>query len=175
MSDSRIHEADETEVQEPRKRGLFRRGEDGLTTLEWLLIVAAVAGLAALAVVLVQNVVDQTAEQIGGSSARKTAAQVAAVQITQDAHDDPPVLAGASFNSTDEAAANLAAWNEKVSEYQSACNRLKITYGDVQPSLSVVWTNPSTPGAIAIGAVTALWQTGLDKDSATPKEGCTVT
>ena len=44
MSDSCVQE---TEVQEPRKRGLFRRGEDGLTTLEWLLIVAAVAGLAA--------------------------------------------------------------------------------------------------------------------------------
>ena len=34
-----------------------RRDHSGLTTLEWLLIVAAVAGLAALAVVLVQNVV----------------------------------------------------------------------------------------------------------------------
>ena len=32
----------------------------GLTTLEWLLIVAAVAGLAALAVVLVQHSVDET-------------------------------------------------------------------------------------------------------------------
>ena len=30
-----------------------RRGDSGLTTLEWLLIVAAVAGMAALAVVLV--------------------------------------------------------------------------------------------------------------------------
>ena len=58
-------------------RRKFRRGradESGLTTLEWLLIVAAVAGLAALAVVLVQNVVDETAEQISGSSARGQAA-----------------------------------------------------------------------------------------------------
>ena len=37
-----------------------RRADSGLTTLEWLLIVAAVAGLAALAVVLVQNVVSTT-------------------------------------------------------------------------------------------------------------------
>ena len=51
-----------------------RRDDSGLTTLEWLLIVAAVAGLAALAVVLVQNVVSDTSEQIAGSSARKTAA-----------------------------------------------------------------------------------------------------
>ena len=56
-----------------------RRDDSGLTTLEWLLIVAAVAGLAALAVVLVQRVVGDTSEQIAGSSARKTAAQVAAV------------------------------------------------------------------------------------------------
>ena len=57
-----------------------RRDDSGLTTLEWLLIVAAVAGLAALAVVLVQNVVSDTSEQIAGSSARKTAAQVAAAR-----------------------------------------------------------------------------------------------
>ena len=54
-----------------------RRDDSGLTTLEWLLIVAAVAGLAALAVVLVQNVVSDTSEQIAGSSARATAAKVA--------------------------------------------------------------------------------------------------
>ena len=44
-----------------------RRDESGLTTLEWLLIVAAVAGLAALAVVLVTNVVSNTSEDIRGS------------------------------------------------------------------------------------------------------------
>ena len=60
------------------------RNDRGLTTLEWLLIVAAVAGLAALAVVLVQNVVDETAEQITNSSARLTAAQVAAAEINAD-------------------------------------------------------------------------------------------
>ena len=62
-----------------------RRDDSGLTTLEWLLIVAAVAGLAALAVVLVQNVVSDTSEQIAGSSARKTAAEIAAQKITSDA------------------------------------------------------------------------------------------
>ena len=54
------------------------RDDSGLTTLEWLLIVAAVAGLAALAVVLVQRVVSDTSEQIAGSSARLTAAKVSA-------------------------------------------------------------------------------------------------
>ena len=69
-------------------RRKLRRGrpdESGLTTLEWLLIVAAVAGLAALAVVLVQNVVDETAQDISGSSARLTAAKVAAASVVEQA------------------------------------------------------------------------------------------
>ena len=65
-----------------------RTDERGLTTLEWLLIVAAVAGLAALAVVLVQNVVGDTSEQIAGSSARETAAKIAATTIVEEANQD---------------------------------------------------------------------------------------
>ena len=80
-----------------------KRNDRGLTTLEWLLIVAAVAGLAALAVVLVQNVVDETAEQISGSSARLTAARVAAAEVNEEADGD---------------------------ERQAKCLRLRITYGD---------------------------------------------
>ena len=93
MTDARTGDPVNQQAQEPltpRKRGLFRRDEDGLTTLEWLLIVAAVAALAALAVVLVQRVVDDTAEQIGGSSARGTAAKVAAAAITEKARLDVP-------------------------------------------------------------------------------------
>lgn len=85
-----------------------RRNDRGLTTLEWLLIVAAVAGLAALAVVLVQNVVDDTAEQISGSSARLTAANVAAAEITSESQES-----GADLSSL-----------------QAKCDRLRITYGD---------------------------------------------
>ena len=80
-----------------------RRNSRGLTTLEWLLIVAAVAGLAALAVVLVQNVVDDTAEQISGSSARLTAARVAAAEVNEE---------------------------PDAGEKQAKCLRLRITYGD---------------------------------------------
>ena len=46
------------------RRGRRRRADDGLATLEWLLIVAAVAGLAALAVVIVQAYVDDTGKRI---------------------------------------------------------------------------------------------------------------
>ena len=154
MSDSRIHEADETEVQEPRKRGLFRRGEDGLTTLEWLLIVAAVAGLAALAVVLVTNVVDQTAEQIGGSSARKTAAEVAALKISQDAVEDPPD----SFSAV-ATGVHIDQWNKKMSDYEEKCNRLRITYGDVE-DLTVAWHGDAWEAA---SDVAADWVAALDK------------
>ena len=59
------------------------RGDAGLTTLEWLLVVAAVAGLAALAVVLVQNVVGGTAEQIDSNEARQTAADLAVTSLAE--------------------------------------------------------------------------------------------
>ena len=96
-----------------------REDESGLTTLEWLLIVAAVAGLAALAVVLVQNVVADTAEQISGSSARKTAALIAAEEIVNKANSN------AAEQPTQ--AKIYSKWKEY---YTSKCNRIRITYGD---------------------------------------------
>ncbi len=86
----------------------YRRDDSGLTTLEWLLIVAAVAGLAALAVVLVTNVVGDTSEQISGQSARATAAKVAGQSIS-DRH--PAEL------DNDEA--------------KERCERLPIVYSDL--------------------------------------------
>lgn len=136
-----------------------RRGDErGLTTLEWLLIVAAVAGLAALAVVLVQNVVDDTAEQIGGSSARGTAAQVAAERITREKRAMLPTLAEAqavdsaaevaALNST-QAGAGTAAMDAIIdkqnavnAEGANECARLAITYGDIA-GLSAQWA-PAT-------------------------------
>ena len=99
----------------PRRRG----GDRGLTTLEWLLIVAAVAGIAALAVVLVQNVVSDTSEQIAGSSARAVAARLAGEQVVTDSGrpiGDQPVRA--------------RTWGGWRAFYESRCKRLEITYGD---------------------------------------------
>ena len=161
MSDARLGDPEDQQAQEsltPRKRGLFRRGEDGLTTLEWLLIVAAVAGLAALAVVLVTNVVDDTAEQIGGSSARKTAAQVAASNVTQNAHDAP---------TADTEVVTASLWNALMSDYQKKCNRLRITYGDVKPKLTVTWTVADHDAA---SNNLVAWQAALDGEN----EGCVV-
>lgn len=98
------------------------RGDAGLTTLEWLLIVAAVAGLAALAVVLVQNVVGDTGEQISGSNARATAARVAGDQVNRDA------LAEGNSAAVDlSIAAVLADTNAK---YSRECRKLGIIYAD---------------------------------------------
>ena len=95
-----------------------RRDDSGLTTLEWLLIVAAVAGLAALAVVLVQRVVSDTSEQIAGSSARETAARVAAQSIVQEAKNS-----GITNTRWDTA----AKWDNYFTD---KCNRIAITFSD---------------------------------------------
>lgn len=105
-----------------------RRDDSGLTTLEWLLIVAAVAGLAALAVVLVTDVVSQTSEQISGTSARHTAAKLAAQKIQTDA----AAATGSDATVNDE--------------FGQKCRRLQILYGDV-PGIQVEWTNKSATEA----------------------------
>ena len=83
------------------------RAEAGLTTLEWLLVVAAVAGLAALAVVLVQNVVGGTAEQIDSSDARQTAADLAVTSLAERWRAAVP---------TDAAQANKTRWAQPATQ-----------------------------------------------------------
>lgn len=105
-----------------------RRDDSGLTTLEWLLIVAAVAGLAALAVVLVQNVVDTTGEQIAGTSARQTAARVAASAVMQEAENANPALT--QFNT----------WAKWDNYFTDKCNRISVTYSDALPAAGATMT-----------------------------------
>ena len=108
------------------------RGDSGLTTLEWLLIVAAVAGLAALAVVLVQRVVGDTSEEIAGQSARETAAKVAATRITDSARAEG-LVTGADVNAVND-------------KYRRECNRLRVLYSDAGI------TTEYTPGVESGGA-----------------------
>ena len=96
----------------------YRRDDSGLTTLEWLLIVAAVAGLAALAVVLVTNVVGQTGEQISGQSARRTAAELAAAEVVRRAQ---------TADVTDARWDSPAKW---ATYYSEQCRRVAVTYSD---------------------------------------------
>ena len=122
--------------------------ESGITTLEWLLIVAAVAGLAALAVVLVQNVVNETSEQIAGSSARKTAATVAADQLMRDA-------AKASGDQPRDA----KTWGDWRDYYTGRCERLEITYGDAGIDVAASFRPPSLQRTLTV-AVTGDVTTG---------------
>jgi hypothetical protein len=105
--------------------------ECGLTTLEWLLIVAAVAGLAALAVVLVQNVVDDTAEQLGGASARETAANVAADTVIREAKTAQP--SDARFNT----------WQKWELYFTARCERLEILYSDTNLDVEAIFHRPT--------------------------------
>ena len=70
-------------------RGRSPRDGRGLATLSWLLITAAVAGLAALAVVVVQAQVEDTAERISNSEARIAAALHSAFAVETDAKAAP--------------------------------------------------------------------------------------
>ncbi len=91
--------------------------EAGLTTLEWLLVVAAVAGLAALAVVGVQNVVEDTAEQIDSSDARQTAADLAVTELAQRWQAEAP--------------ASPAEADGINRRYKRRCLQLGIIYSDI--------------------------------------------
>ena len=104
-----------------RVAGFKSRGEEGLTTLEWLLVVAAVAGLAAFAVVLVQDVVDSTAESVAAHSARLEAAGLATVELTVRWRAESP---------KDQQQA------EEISrEYSLKCHKIGIIYNDVDLKL----------------------------------------
>ena len=108
-----------------------RREDAGLTTLEWLLVVAAVAGLAALAVVLVQNVVGDTAEQIDSSDARQTAADLAVTSLAERWRAEVPT-------SQSEA-------DEINRRYQQRCRQLGIIYDDIS------LTAEALPGTYTVG------------------------
>ena len=96
---------------------VVRREDAGLTTLEWLLVVAAVAGLAALAVVLVQNVVGGTADQVGSGDARQTAADLAVTELAERWQAATP---------TSEPEAD-----EINRRYAQRCRQLGIIYSDI--------------------------------------------
>ena len=121
-----------------------RRDDSGLTTLEWLLIVAAVAGLAALAVVLVQNVVGETSEQIAGSSARETAAKIAATSIMEDAD-----------RGTAEQPRDAKTYEDWIDYYTRKCRRLAITYGDAGITVQSHFVHNTTAAKPASAVVDA--------------------
>ena len=106
-------------------------GDQGLMTLEWLLIVGTIAGLAASTVLIVQRVVDDTSEVPVDPLVRLLEADVEAAFIAaeaQAAFDDPAVT---YVDAT----------------YSNRCNPgIANTYDEVS---SADWTNPAGPDGIA--------------------------
>ena len=126
----------------------LRRDESGLTTLEWLLIVAAVAGLAALAVVLVTNVVNDTSEQISGSDSRQTSARLAADEILQEILSEARTANrridnDATIQAADKPARLTSELNRLNGKYQRRCENLRVLYSDIE-GISFTWRNGDT-------------------------------
>ena len=99
-------------------RGGRRRGDDGLTTLEWLLIVAAVAGMAALAVVLVTGSVEDTAARVSSPNPRVTTAIHAAFAVETDAKA--------------ASAGDFGLWADWESQFHKKCAVLAVLYSDAE-------------------------------------------
>ena len=93
------------------------RADAGLTTLEWLLVVAAVAGIAAVAVVMVQSTVNRSAESVQAHSARQAAASLSTRVLTERWRQAIP-------NSSSEA-------DEMNEHYSRRCLQIGILYPDV--------------------------------------------
>ena len=118
--------------QDRGQRGLRRRGEEGLTTLSWMLITAAVAGLAALAVVLVYHFVEETGERFAAPNPRKTAAELQAFNVVNDAKQ--------------AATGDFATWDEWERHFSTKCRHIEITIADERITVAASEFNGPTAG-----------------------------
>lgn len=128
------------------------RGDDGLTTLEWLLIVAAVAGLAALAVVVVAGNVNDTAERVSNSEARVTAAVHTAFGVVSDAK----AASAGDFDS----------WGDWERHFRRECSLIDVLYADIGVQVVNNNFNGATGGA-AFDAAAAGHAAASDEQPAT--------
>ena len=117
------------------------RGDCGFTTLEWLLLVAAVAGLAALAVVLVVARVEGTAERVSSPDPRVTTAIHAAFEVQTDARS----ATGADF----------AQWADWERHFSQQCSLLAVLYADAEVEVVHNNFNRATGGGTAFDAIAA--------------------
>jgi hypothetical protein len=109
------------------------RDDHGLTTLEWLLIVAAIAGLAALAVVLVTKVVSDTGDQVGSLNPRLVAGRLQARDIELEASR----LAVADIRNRED-------YDAALRRVAHECVRLGILYRDID-GFAVKYIGPPAP------------------------------
>ena len=95
-----------------------RPAADTLTTLEWLLITAAVAGLAALAVVLVQAYVEDTGDRIANPNPRVTSAIHSAFEVETRAKA--------------ASAADFDLWADWERHFRERCSLIAVLYADAE-------------------------------------------
>ncbi|MCY4174927.1 MAG: hypothetical protein OXD37_01135 [Acidimicrobiaceae bacterium] len=93
------------------------RREAGLTSLEWLLIVAAVAGLAAVSVVIINNVIADTGERVRSGDPRQKAADLSVTSLAERWEKETP----ASQQEADDI-------NRR---YRNRCLQLGVIYSDI--------------------------------------------
>ena len=115
-------------AQPDRGRGR-RRGDHGLTTLEWLLITAAVAGLAALAVVLVQAYVEDTGDGISNPNPRVTVGR--------------PLGLRRRNRGQGRVAQNFDLWADWERHFNRKCSLIAVLYTDAE--VEVVHNNFEAP------------------------------
>ena len=106
----------------------------GVISLEWLLIVGAVAGLAAMSVLAVQRVVDDTAEVPVDPLVRVLEADIAAAFVAADAQaafDDDPLLYTPAVDQ----------------DFSGRCQPgISQSFSDVvDPGTPMPWTTPADP------------------------------
>ena len=126
---------------------------------------AAVAGIAALAVVLVQNVVSDVSEQVAGSNARFVAGQLAGDQIEVEAarpiEDQPRTVKD---------------WDDWERHYATKCKRLKITYGDAGVEATPVFKKPTGAGDMAKFSDPVLAKANdKEVEASKPQASCAIT
>ncbi|MCY3618173.1 MAG: hypothetical protein OXH54_05820 [Acidimicrobiaceae bacterium] len=112
-----------------------RSAERGLITLEWLLVVGAIAGLAASSVVIVQQVLDDHSEVPDDPLVRMLEADVAAAWVAAEAQE--------AFDTTPggyDAAVNRS--------FVDRCDGVAADYGDVVAAGTAVWVSPAGPDGV---------------------------
>ena len=132
-------------------RACRRRGDHGLTTLEWLLITAAVAGLAALAVVLVQAYVEDTGDRIANPDPRVTSAIHSAFSVETDAKA--------------ASAQDFSLWADWESRFTQRCSLIAVLYSDAE--VEVVHNNfVRATGGTTFDSAAAGYAAAADEQSA---------
>ena len=129
-----------------------RSGDCGLATLSWLLIVAAVAGLAALAVVLVQAYVEDTGDRISNPDPRVTSAIHSAFSVEADAK----AASDADFD----------LWADWERHFSQECGLIAVLYSDAE--VEVVHNNfDRADGGTAFDHAAAGYAAAADEQIAT--------